>query len=338
MARKLILDVDTGTDDAVAILLAALHPDLELLGVTTVNGNVPVEYCTDNSLRVLDLIGRSDVPVHEGLSRPIVRLGFPGAKRFRPDSPLSMHGLSLPLPEARTAKRDGSAVDYLLETLRGTPDEITLVAVGPLSNLAAVLAIDPRIVEAVPEVVIMGGGHHVGNETASAEFNIWADSEAAEMVFEAGFHAVTLVPLDATHQALMTRQDCDDLAALGTPAGVAAAELIGRRVDAYTAGRGVAVADAAPVHDAVCTAYLVEPAVIRTRRLHVSVETQGRHTVGRTVMDTRTGSTQVPNCAVAMAADRDLFVHVLAQALGPVDHSKAPVRASSADAAVAAES
>ena len=315
MARKLILDVDTGTDDAVAILFAALHPDLELVGVTTVNGNVPVEHCTDNSLRVLDLIGRGDVPVHEGLSRPIVRRGFPAAKRFEPDSPLSMHGLSLPLPAARTPKRDGGAVEFLLETLRATPDEITLVPVGPLSNLAAVLAIDPGIVDAVPEVVIMGGGHHVGNETPSAEFNIWADPEAAEMVLAAGFRSVTLVPLDATHQALLTRQDCDDLAALGTPAVAAAAELIGRRVDAYTAGRGVATADAAPVHDAVCTAYLVDPTVISTRALHVSVETQGRYTVGRTVMDTRTGSTQPTNCSVAFGADRALFVRLLQHAL-----------------------
>lgn len=311
MARKLILDVDTGTDDAVAIMFAALHPELDLVGVTTVNGNVPVQNCTDNSLRVLDFIGRSDVPVHEGLSRPIVRHGFPGPKRFEPDSHLSMHGSSLPLPEPRSVKRDGSAVEYLLETLRGTADEITLVPVGPLSNIAAVLAIDPRIVDVVPEVVVMGGGHKVGNETASAEFNIWADPEAAQMVFSAGFRKVTLVPLDATHQALVTRQDCDDLAALGTQAGIAAARLIGRRVDAYTAGSGVAVAGAAPVHDAVCTAYLVRPDVIDTRPLHVVVETQGRYTVGRTVMDTRTGSLQAPNCEVAYRADAELFVGLL---------------------------
>jgi len=322
MPRKLILDVDTGTDDAVAIMFAALHPELHLVGVTTVNGNVPVQNCTDNSLRVLDFIGRGDVPVYQGLSRPIVRRGFPAPKRFESDSPLSMHGSSLPLPEPRNAKRDGSAVEYLLETLRSTADEITLVPVGPLSNVAAALAIDPTIVDAVPEVVIMGGGHQVGNESASAEFNIWADPEAAEMVFTAGFRKVTLVPLDATHQALVTQKDCDELAALGTPAGIAAARLIGRRVDAYTAGAGVALAGAAPVHDAVCTAYLVRPDVITTRLLHVAVETQGRYTVGRTVMDTRTGSKQVPNCEVAFSANARVFVELL---MNVFSHLAAPV-------------
>jgi len=311
MAPKLILDVDTGTDDAVAIMFAALHPDLDLVGVTTVNGNVPVHNCTDNSLRVLDFIGRSEVPVYEGLSRPIVRLDFPRPKRFAANSALDMHGTALPIPEAHSAKQDVGAVEFLVETFRRTTEEITLVPVGPLSNIAAMLAIDPKIVDAVPEVVIMGGGHHVGNETASAEFNIWADPEAAEMVFAAGFRRVTLVPLDATHRALVTQADCDRLEALGTPAGVAAARFIGRRVGAYSAGSGVGTPGAAPVHDALCTAYLVRPEVVTTRQLHVAVETQGRHTVGRTVMDTRTHSSQPANCSVAFDADATLFISLL---------------------------
>ncbi len=311
MARKLILDVDTGTDDAVAILFAALHPELDLVGVTTVNGNVPVGNCTDNSLRVLDFIGRSEVPVYEGLSRPIVRLNFPRPKRFAADSPLDMHGSALPIPEAHSRKQDAGAVEFLLETFRRTTEEITLVPVGPLSNIAAVLAIDPKIVEAVPEVVIMGGGHHVGNENASAEFNIWADPEAAAMVFAAGFRRVSLIPLDATHQALVTKADCDRLEALGTPAGVAAARFIGRRVGAYSAGSGVETPGAAPVHDALCTAYLVAPEVVTTRRLHVAVETEGRHTVGRTVMDTRTHSSEPANASVAFHADAALFFSLL---------------------------
>lgn len=311
MSRKLILDVDTGTDDAVAIMFAALHPELELVGVSTVNGNVPVQNTTDNSLRVLDFIGRSDVPVYQGLSRPIVRLDFPKSKRFSSDSALDMHGTHLPIPEAHSSKQDAGAVEFLVETFRATTDEITLVPVGPLSNIAAMLAIDPKIVDAVPEVVIMGGGHHVGNESASAEFNIWADPEAAEMVFAAGFRRVTLVPLDATHQALVTKADCERLEALGTPAGIAASRFIGRRVGAYSAGSGVATTGAAPVHDAVCTAYLVRPEVITTRRLHVAVETQGRYTVGRTVMDTRTHSSEPANCDVAFSADAELFVALL---------------------------
>jgi len=313
VTRKIILDVDTGTDDAVAIMFAALHPDLDLIGVTTVNGNVPVHNCTDNSLRVLDFIGRSNVPVYEGLSRPLVRLDFPTPKRFVRDSAQDMHGTALPLPDPTSVKQDTGAVEFLVETLRATTTPITLVPVGPLSNIAAALALDPSITEAVEEVAIMGGGHEIGNETASAEFNIWADPEAADMVFAAGFAQMTLVPLDATHQALVSRQDCDAFAALETPAGIAADRLIRKRVDAYAAGSGVAAADAAPVHDALCTAYLVAPEVVTTRRLHVRVETQAGRTVGRTVMDTRTHDSDPPNCQVAFGADAALFVRLMTE-------------------------
>ena len=215
--RPLILDVDTGTDDAVAVMAAALHPDLDLVGVTTVNGNVPVENCTDNTLRVLDLIGRSDVAVHEGLARPIVRAGFPAPKRYERGSEKDMHGLTLPLPDPHSSKSPTSAVEYLVETLRAVTTPVTLVPVGPLSNIAAALAVEPRITEAVDEVVIMGGGHDYGNETPSAEFNIWADPEAADVVFAAPWQRLTLVPLDATHRALVSRADCEAFEALGHP-------------------------------------------------------------------------------------------------------------------------
>jgi purine nucleosidase/ribosylpyrimidine nucleosidase len=316
MPRKVILDVDTGTDDAVAIMFAALHPELELVAVTTVNGNVPVEQTTDNTLRVLDFIGRSDVPVHRGLSRPLVRHDFPARKDYAPGSAEDMHGRELPIPPPTSRASETGAVEFLVETLRSTTEQVTLVPTGPLSNVAAALALEPRIAEAVHEVVIMGGGHHVGNTTASAEFNIWADPEAADMVLTAGFERLTLVPLDATHQALVSRADVERLAALGTPAGEAAARFVGRRIDAYSSGRRVAAADAAPVHDAVCTAFLVDPGVIETRRLHVRVETHGELTVGRTVMDTRTHAPGPPNCDVAFGADARRFVELLVETLG----------------------
>lgn len=313
MARSIILDVDTGTDDAVAIMFAALHPDIDLLGVTTVNGNVPVHHCTDNSLRVLDFIGCSDVPVYEGLSRPIVRLDFPRPKRLARDSEKDMHGTKLPLPDPHTSKQSTGAVEFLLETLRAATTPTTLVPVGPLSNIAAALALDPALVEAVDEVVIMGGGHDIGNETAAAEFNFWADPEAADMVLAAGFRKITLVPLDATHKALVSASDCAAFAALGTPAGTAAERLIGRRVSAYQSGHAVAAADAAPVHDALCTAYLVDPAVITTRPLHVRVEVEGSRSVGRSVMDTRTHDSEPVNCDVALDADARRFVALLTE-------------------------
>lgn len=311
MARKLILDVDTGSDDAVAIMFAALHPDLDLLGVTTVNGNVPLVNTTDNSLRVLDFIGRSSVPVHPGLARPIVRHDFPAPKRFARDSDNDMHGTALPLPEPVSKAQATGAVEFMVQTVRAMPGEVTLVPVGPLSNIAAVLAVAPDIVGLVQEVVIMGGAHHFGNETPAAEFNIWADPEAADMVLSAGFPKVTLVPLDATHKALVSLGDLDKLRALGTHAGEAAARLIEKRISAYAVNREASRSDAAPVHDALCTAYLVCPEVIGTRSVNVTVETKGDRTVGRTVMDMRSGSTTPHNCDVAFEANAALFNDLL---------------------------
>ena len=218
MPRKLILDVDTGTDDAVAIMLAALHPELELVGCTTVNGNVPVEHCTDNTLRVLDHIGRGDIPVFEGLARPLVRPDFPLPRRER-DLSGRYHPDTLPVPPTTLRKQATGAVEFLIETYRAATEEIALVPVAPLSNIAAALALDPRFAQRVPEVVIMGGAHALGNVTPSAEFNIWADPEAAAMVFAAGFAKITLVPLDATHRALITREHCAQLRCAGHAGG-----------------------------------------------------------------------------------------------------------------------
>jgi purine nucleosidase/ribosylpyrimidine nucleosidase len=313
MSRKVILDVDTGSDDAVAILAAALHPDLDLVGVTTVNGNVPVEHTTDNTLRVLDLVGRGDIPVFPGLAHPIARRGFPGQRHFAQGTKGDMHGIALPLPEARTAARSTSAVEYLVETLRSTTEQLTVVPVGPLSNIATAIAIDPSIRDAVDDLVVMGGAHAYGNVTPSAEFNVWADPEAAYMVFSAGFPRLTLITLDATHQALVTRADCETFAALDTPAGRAAADLITRRIDAYSANHGATVDQTAPVHDAVCVAYLVRPDIVTTRHLHVTVDTAGPLTVGRTVIDTRPNATEAPNAHVAFTADARKLVDLLAE-------------------------
>jgi inosine-uridine nucleoside N-ribohydrolase len=300
MTTKVILDCDTGTDDAVAIMLAALHPDLELVAVTTVNGNVEVEYCTDNTLRVLDHIGRSDVGVYQGLNRPIVRTDFP-------------------VPRATSRKKDTGAVEFLVETFRQTTDEITLVPVGPLSNIAAAIAIEPRMVDAVREVVIMGGGNVKGNSTPSAEFNIWADPEAAAAVFAAGFAKIALVPLDATHQALVSQAQCDELRALGTPAGQAAASLIERRIAGYDATQPMATPQSAPVHDALCVAYLLDRDVVDVYRRHVDVETAGRLTVGRTVIDVYFRGHQEPNCDVALGADAGRFFEILRDTFAPAE-------------------
>lgn len=314
MVRRLILDVDTGTDDAVAIMFAALHPELELVGVTTVNGNVPLDNTTDNTLRVLDWIGHSAVPVYPGLARPLVRADFPGVRHFASEGGDDPHGRALDIPAPQTQPQNRGAVEFLLETLRAATEPITVVAVGPLSNIGAALALDPGLVDRVEEIVIMGGGHATGNVTASAEFNIWADPEAAAMVFAAGFPRLTLVTLDATHQAVISRGTCRALNDLGTPAGIAAARFIDKRIDAYA---GAGTQGAAPVHDVVCTAFLVQPEVVTTQALPVSVETTGPLTVGRTVFDMRPGTSAALNAHVALNADPNILTELLTSTFAP---------------------
>src|SRR6478736_1271786 len=279
MPRKLILDVDTGTDDAVALMLAALHPDLELVAATTVNGNNPVAYCTDNTLRVIDLLDRG-IPVFEGHATPMTRDDFPIPRAAIAEKG-AMHGLQLPIPP---------------------------VPVGPLTNIAMAIKLEPRIVERIPETVIMGGGHERGNTTVAAEFNIWVDPEAARVVFGAGLQNLVLVPLDATHRALVSLDDCRRMRESGTPAGEAAAAFIEHRIVAYDELQPMAIPHTAPVHDALCVAYLIDPAVVTGRRLHVDIETRGELTLGRTVMDTRPLPDHEPNAFVAFDADARRFV------------------------------
>ena len=231
MATKVILDVDTGTDDAVALMLAALHPDLELIAATTVNGNVPVDYCTENSLRVFDHIG-IPVPVYEGVDRPIERDDFP-IPRGDIQSSNAVHGGYLDIPPSTSSKQATGAIDFLIETYRAATEEIILVPVGPLSNVATALLKEPRLKDRIPALVIMGGANRYGNVTPRAEFNVWADPEAARVVINSGIRKITLVPLDATHQALVSLDDCAALRALGTPAANAAATFTERRIQGY---------------------------------------------------------------------------------------------------------
>ena len=309
MPHKVILDVDTGTDDAVALMLAALHPDLELVGATTVNGNVPVEVCTENSLRVFDHIG-IPIPVYEGVTHPIARADFP-IPRAEIQSSDAVHGGYLDIPPSRSHKQSTSAVEFLVETYRAATDEIILVPVGPLSNVATALTADPGLRDRIPELVIMGGAHHHGNVTPRAEFNVWADPEAARVVIGSGIRRITLVPLDATHRALVSLDDCARLRALGTPAGEAAARFTERRIHGYDTTQPMDRPHAAPVHDALAVASIVDRSIITTRRLHVDVETHGELTLGETVVDTNHRSRREPNVDVAFDADEPAFVAML---------------------------
>ena len=309
MPQKVILDVDTGTDDAVALMLAALHPELELVAATTVNGNVPVDYCTENSLRVFDHIG-VPVPVYEGADRPIERPDFP-IPRGDIQSSNAVHGGYLDIPPSTSAKQSTGAIEYLIETYLATTDEIILVPVGPLSNIATALRREPRLKDRIPELVIMGGANRYGNVTPRAEFNVWADPEAARIVVNSGVRRITMVPLDATHQALVSLDDCRALRDLGTPAGEAAARFTERRIQGYDTTQPMKRLRAAPVHDALAVAAIVDRSVITTHRLHVDVETSGELTVGETVVDTNFRSRREPNVDIALDADERKFVAML---------------------------
>ncbi|MGO1769546.1 MAG: nucleoside hydrolase [Microbacterium sp.] len=310
MTKRIILDVDTGTDDAVAIMMAALHPDIELLACTTVWGNLPVENTTDNTLRVLEHIGRGDVPAHRGLDAPFGPIHLPPSPA-QDQSRGRMHPTALDLPPSGLREQSQPAVEWLVQTLRETPEPLTLVPVGPLTNIAAAVTLDPGIVEKVGEVVIMGGAHSFGNVTPSAEANIWHDPVAADVVFRAGFSRIVLVPLDATHDALITADQAAQLRALGTPAAVASADCIDHRIVAHDETQPQIIPHSAAVHDALCIAYLIDPDVIPLDHCHVGIETTGIETFGRTVIDTRRRGTEASNAHVALTSDRERFFELM---------------------------
>lgn len=300
--RSVVLDCDTGTDDAVAIMLAALHPSLELLGVCTVWGNHDVATTTDNTLRVLDHISRSDVPVIRG------RDDLRGADEVRAaKSPAD----ALPLPAPARAETSADHVGRLVETLRSVPRSVALVATGPLSNLAFALSVEPSLVDHITELVVMGGSHLV-QAPHGAETNMRNDPLAARSVLNAGLARLVMIPLDATYEAALTAGDCDALDALGTPAATVAATFVRQRIEHYSTVPAMAAAGAAPVHDALTVAYVIDPSVVTLRPAHVTVEVSDVRR-GRTHMDFAPRDRE-PNAMVAVGADRRRFVDLLHEA------------------------
>ena len=312
MATKVILDVDTGTDDAVALMVAALSPDIELVGATTVNGNTTIDNTTENTLRVFDWIGLPSIPVHRGMDRPIARSQM---EQLNPAS--RIHGSLLDLPPASRGAtlQPGHAVDWLIDTYLASAGDIVLCPVGPLTNIAMAIQKEPRILERIPEIVIMGGAHDHGNSTASAEFNIWLDPEAARIVVNCG-RPIRMVPLDATHRALVSTGDAARLRGLGTPAGEAAARFVLKRIDGYDANQPMHRAGAAPVHDALAVCAIIDPSVVTTHEIPVDVEVFAELSVGRTVCDFRFRSGKPANVNFAMDADEPKFVSMLLDILG----------------------
>ncbi|MCR1781731.1 nucleoside hydrolase [Nocardioides carbamazepini] len=303
-----VLDCDTGTDDAVAILLAALHPRLDLLGVTTVWGNHDVRHTTDNTLRVLDLVDRGGVGVHPGRNEP-VRPRLEPLPSGRADLPPT---LDLPAP---TAAAGGDAVEWLVATLRAATEPVALVATGPLTNLAAALAADRSITGSVGRLVVLGGTHREAGVTPYAERNVWCDPEAAADVLTARFRDVLLVTMDATFSAPLTTVDVARLRALGTPAGAAAASFVAARIDWYRRDAAMAALGGAPLHDPLAVAALVDPDLLTTLRAGVRVERSDPATYGATRFAAEADES-LGRMSVAVRADKDRYVDLLCATLG----------------------
>jgi inosine-uridine nucleoside N-ribohydrolase len=302
----IIIDCDPGHDDAIALLLALASPEVELLGVTTVAGNATLERTTDNALRVLDLVGRADVPVAAGADRPLVR------PRVVAEHVHGASGLDGPvLPPASRQPLAQHAVDFLAEQLLVAPGPVTLVPTGPLTNVALLLARHPRAVERIESVVLMGGAIAEGNMTPAAEFNIWFDPEAAARVFASGLD-VTMVGLDVTHQALLTPERADRLRA-ASPVGRFVAELVDYFARFHRDTYGWA---GAPIHDAVALAHILCGDLLTTLHRHVAIECASDLCRGRTVVDRWQRTGQPANAYVAVDIDADRFLDLLEQRVG----------------------
>jgi inosine-uridine nucleoside N-ribohydrolase len=307
LPTRFVLDCDTGSDDAIAILAAASHPGLEPVAITTVGGNVALEHVTANTLSVLDHVGAA-VPVHAGADRPFLRPDMPIPRDvLNKDSAFQQARLGFPEPVSTARSED--AVAFLTAFYMDEANaDTTLVATGPLTNVALAVTAEPRLAERVPRLVIMGGAHANGNVTAAAEFNFWADPEAATVVLAAGIREVVIVPLDATHSAPLTERDCVEFDRIGTPAAAGAAMLLRHRLGHDRAAAAEAAEAAAPVHDPMCVAYLVRPDLFTERvRAFASVETTGERTVGELLVDTRPGCPEPPNATVALRASPEVY-------------------------------
>jgi inosine-uridine nucleoside N-ribohydrolase len=305
----LILDTDPGLDDALAIGLAVARPELDLLAVTTVGGNADVRHCTENALRLLHLYGRSDIPVAEGAAGALL-----GDVIRAPE----IHGEGgigrTVLPPSPAGPRPEGAVALMARILCESPVPVAIAPVGPLTNIALLLRLHPGLASRIAHLSIMGGSIGEGNKTVSAEFNIYADPEAAEIVFRSGI-PITMMGLDVTHQALLDAAAVARLRALGTGSGAIAAELVDF---ALVRERAWYDAPAAAIHDAVAVAHLAIADLVAVARYHVEVDTTPGPARGRTVCEghprrlARSG--RVPNADVGIHLDPARFEGVLVDA------------------------
>ena len=315
--RKIIMDVDTGSDDAIALVLAMLSEDFDVLGICAVNGNVEVKLTTDNSLRVVECCDKQGiVPVFKGCEYPMTSTLLPWRKTRIPiregvrKTTEVVHPDHLPLPAPIIKEEKDSAVVWLINTLLAAEDgEITLVPVGPMTNIGVAMRADPRIIPKIKEIMIMGGGHLVNNSSPAAEFNIWVDPESMEIILQSGCK-VTMVPLDATHQAYITVEEAKKIRAIGTKPAILVADLVEQRTLGYGKMDAEMLAiGGAPIHDALAVCALVHPDVLKdVRHVNCHVDISGGFADGQTIIDRRIRVNPEPlNCYFALGADKNMF-------------------------------
>jgi inosine-uridine nucleoside N-ribohydrolase len=307
--RKVIIDTDPGQDDAVAILLALSSPEeIDVLGITAVAGNVPLDLTAKNARIICELAGKVEIPVFAGCDRP---LGRPLVTAEHVHGKTGLDGPDLPDPTMALQAHHG--VDFIIDTLRTEPGgTVTLCPLGPLTNIATALQRAPDIAEKVQQIVLMGGAYfEVGNITPAAEFNIYVDPQAADIVFKSGVDIVVM-PLDVTHKALVTKARNDAFRALGTPVGIAVAQMTDffERFDKEKYG-----SPGAPLHDPCVTTYLINPDLFTGRHINVEVETESELTLGMTVADWWGVTDREPNATFIGDLDADGFFALLTERL-----------------------
>lgn len=306
MTLPIIIDTDPGQDDAVAILLALASPELEILGITAVAGNVPLALTEVNARKICELAGRPDIKVYSGAIRPMLR---PLVTAEYVHGKTGLDGPVLPDPEMPLQKQH--AVDFIVDTLMERPaGTVTLCTLGPLTNIGLALVKEPRIASRIKRIVAMGGGFFEGgNTTPAAEFNIYVDPQAARLVFEAGI-PITLIPLDCTHQALTTRARVEKFRRMANKSGPAVAELLDffERFDEQKYGT-----DGGPLHDPCVIAWLLSPELFTSRDVNVVIECESELTMGMTVIDWWRVTERKTNATVCRSIDGEGFFALLAE-------------------------
>ncbi|MFN8523302.1 MAG: nucleoside hydrolase [Chloroflexota bacterium] len=301
----IIFDTDPGHDDAFAMLLAARSPELKILAVTTCAGNQTLEKITLNAQRIMTIAGLNDVPLAAGMAMPLKRPLYI-APHIHGDT--GIDGYDFPPPTVHPVAEHG--VDLIIRTVRQSPEPVTLVPVGPLTNIAMAFLKAPDIKANVKRITLMGGAANMGNATPAAEFNIYVDPEAAAVVFSSGV-PITMVGLDATWQARVKPEERERIRALN-PVGKMVAELMQWYGQYHARVMGW---DAPPVHDALAVAAVIRPSLLETKHVNVVVETSGEFTAGRTVCDLFGATGRPANADVALGVDREAFVALFTERL-----------------------